>query len=113
MAELLYGTGLRVSECCTLRVRDLDFERGQIMVRGGKGDKDRVVMLPASLRGRLGDQVARVRERHGLDVAVGGGYVPVPDAVANKVAYAERDWRWQYVFPSAVLRRDEGDRGFR
>jgi integron integrase len=113
MAELLYGTGLRVSECCALRVRDVDFERGQIIVRGGKGDKDRIVMLPVSLRGNLEEQVARVRERHALDMAVGGGFTPVPDAVANKVKYAERDVRWQYLFPSAVMRRDGADRGFR
>lgn len=113
MTEILYGTGMRVSECCTLRVRDVDFERGQIVVRGGKGDKDRIVMLPGSLRGQLEAQVGVVRERHELDVAVGGGYVPVPDSVANKVKYAERDWRWQYLFPSAVMRRDETDRGFR
>lgn len=113
MAEALYGTGLRVSECCTLRIRDVDFERGQIIVRGGKGDKDRVVMLPASLRTRLQEQVDRVRERHDLDVAVGGGHVPLPESLANKVKYAERDWRWQYLFPSAVLRRGTDDRGFR
>ncbi|NJL30529.1 MAG: integron integrase [Phycisphaerales bacterium] len=122
MTELLYGTGLRVMECCTLRVRDVDFERGQIVVRGGKGDKDRIVMLPGSLRGKLEEQVGRVRERHELDVAVGGGYVPVPNSVANKLKYAERDWRWQYLFPSAVLRRtmqksgvsqQDEDRGYR
>lgn len=113
MAELLYGTGMRVSECCTLRVRDVDFERGQIVIRGGKGDKDRIVMLPASLRGRLQEQVGRARDRHDLDMAAGGGYVPLPDSVANKVKYAERDWRWQYLFPSAVMRRNQTDRGFR
>lgn len=91
MAELLYGTGMRVSECCTLRVRDVDLDRSQIMIRGGKGDKDRLVMLPARLRDRLEAQVEQVRDRHQTDLAVGGGHVPVPDSVANKVKYAERD----------------------
>ena len=116
MTELLYGTGMRVSECCTLRVRDVDFDRNQIMIRNGKGDKDRIVMLPGRLRERLEAQVEQVRERHETDMAVGGGYVPIPDSVANKVKYAERDLRWQYLFPSAVMRRprnDEADRGYR
>ena len=89
MAETLYGTGLRVAECCTLRVRDVDFDRGQILVRGGKGDRDRVVMLPKVLAGRLGEQVRWVRGRHARDVAQGGGEVPLPDVLVNKVPYAE------------------------
>ena len=93
-------------ECCTLRVRDVDFDRDQIIVRGGKGDRDRVVMLPRTLAGRLGEQVRRVRQRHARDVAKGGGRAPVPDALANKVPYAADDWRWQFVFASGVARRD-------
>jgi len=111
--EVLYGTGLRVMECCTLRVRDVDFERRQIVVRGGKGDKDRVVMLPGRCTAGLAGQVRAVRELHGRDVARGGGYVPVADAVANKCPCAGRDWRWQFVFPSATLRRDREGRGLR
>ncbi len=113
MVELLYGAGLRAGECCTLRVRDADFDRGQVVVRGGKGDKDRVVMLPASLRGRLAEQVRHVRHQHERDVRLGGGYVPLPNPVANKLPYAGRDWRWQYLFPSSVLRRDAEGRGYR
>jgi integron integrase len=113
MVELLYGTGLRVAECCTLRLRDLDFDRGQIIVRGGKGDKDRVVMLPVSLRERLVEQCQRVRQRHARDMRRDGGYVPLPDVLEHKCPYAARDWRWQFVFPSALLRRDEQGRGFR
>ncbi len=113
MTQLLYGTGLRMMECCTLRLRDVDFERSQIVVRGGKGDKDRAVMLPASLRAKLQEQAQRVRERQELDKAVRGGYVPVPQNVANKLKCAERDRRWPYLFPSAVMRRDESDRGLR
>ncbi|MGH7213379.1 MAG: integron integrase [Tepidisphaeraceae bacterium] len=113
MIELLYGTGLRVSECCTLRLRDLDFDRGQIVVRGGKGDKDRIVMLPQALRGRLAEQCRRVRTQHERDLARGGGFAPVHDSIVHKAPYAECDWRWQFVFPSVTLRRDESGRGFR
>jgi integron integrase len=113
MVQVLYGTGMRLMECCRLRVRDLDFDRGQIVVRGGKGDKDRIVMLPGSCGGALAEQVRRARHRHERDVSHGGGYVPVPDPVAHKCPYAERDWRWQFVFPSAIMRRDEHDRGVR
>jgi integrase len=118
MTELLYGTGIRVAECCTLRLRDLDFDRGQIIVRGGKGDKDRIVMhrivmLPRSAQGALAAQARDVRHRHDVDLKRGAGYAPVSDPVANKIPYAERDWRWQFLFPSATLRRDEGGRGYR
>jgi integron integrase len=113
MVELLYGTGLRLMECCSLRIRDLDFDRAQIIVRGGKGDKDRVVMLPSRCAGILAEQVRRVRDRHARDVKRGGGFVPLPDPLRKKCPYAEQDWRWQYVFPSSVLRRDASGRGFR
>ena len=113
MVGLLYGAGLRLTECCTLRVRDLDFDRRQIIVRGGKGDKDRIVMLPASSVAALAEQVRRVRHQHACDVRRGGGFVPVPDPLAHKCPYAQQDWRWQFVFPSVVLRRDMHGRGSR
>jgi integron integrase len=113
MVELLYGTGLRVMECCTLRLRDLDLDRRQIIVRGGKGDRDRVVMLPETLRGRLVEQIRRVRARHERDLRRGGGFVPLPAVLENKVPYARDDWRWQYLFPSGTLRKDEAGRGCR
>jgi integron integrase len=113
MARVMYGAGLRVMEVCTLRVRDLDFDRGQIVVRGGKGDKDRVVMLPAAARGDLAEQVRRVRHRHARDVAAGGGRAPVPDAVAHKIPGAGSEFGWQFVFPSVVMRRGDGGRGVR
>jgi integrase len=113
MVELLYGAGLRLTECCTLRVRDVDFDRAQIIVRGGKGDKDRVVMLPARCVKALAEQVRRVRHQHERDERDGGGYEPLPDPLAHKAPYAEVDWRWQYVFPSRLLRRDRQGRGFR
>jgi site-specific recombinase XerD len=113
MVQLLYGTGIRLNECCTLRLRDLDFGRQQIVVRAGKGDKDRIVMMPVSLRDALGGQVGIVRHRHERDVKRAAGYVPLPDSLAHKCPYAQRDWRWQFLFPSCVLRRDESGRGFR
>ncbi len=113
MAELLYGTGMRVSEVCTLRVRDIDFGRAQIIVRAGKGDKDRVVMLPACLRDALRTQVDTVERRWRGDAARGGGYAPVPDALEHKRPRAGRELPWQFVFPSSVMRRDEAGYGTR
>jgi integron integrase len=113
MSRLLYGTGLRVMEACTLRIRDLDFDRRQILIRSGKGEKDRVVMLPDSLAAALATQCQRARARHDRDLRHGGGYVPVPDVVANKIDYAETDWRWQFVFGSTTIRRDEHGHGVR
>jgi integron integrase len=113
MARLLYGTGLRIAECCTLRVRDIDLGRGQIIVREGKGDKDRVVMLPESLREELAAHLARVESTWRADVARGGGYAPVPDALEHKRPRAGKEWAFQFVFPSSVVRRDEEGRGRR
>jgi integron integrase len=113
MVELLYGAGLRLNECCTLRLRDLDFDRGQIIVRGAKGDKDRQVMMPQALREGLIEQARLARFRHERDMRVDGGYVPLPDSLVHKTPYAQRDWRWQFIFPSTVLRRDRQGRGFR
>jgi integron integrase len=113
MAELLYGTGLRVSECCTLRVRDIDLDRAQVIVRAGKGDKDRCVMLPAALRERLAAQLGRVEALWRRDATRGGGYAPVPDALEHKRPRAGWELPFQYVFPSAVMRRDSAGRGTR
>jgi integron integrase len=113
MAELLYGTGLRVSECCTLRVRDIDLGRAQIIVRAGKGDKDRCVMLPAALHERMAAQVRRVETLWRRDAGRGGGYAPVPQALAHKRPRAGWELPFQFVFPSAVIRRDDAGRGTR
>jgi integron integrase len=110
MVKLLYGTGMRLGELCTLRLRDLDFDRSQIIVRSGKGDKDRLVMMPAALRGELAEQARRIRELHRRDLARGAGYAPVPDVLLNKVPYAADDWRWQFLFPSVVLREETVER---
>lgn len=113
MIELMYGTGMRVSEVCTLRIRDVDLGRAQIIVRAAKGDKDRLVMLPKSLHQRLEAQVAHVEERWRRDVARGGGYAPVPEALAHKRPRAGKELPWQFVFPSVVMRRDESGQGTR
>jgi len=107
IVELLYGTGMRISECCKIRVIDLDFDHGQIIIRGGKGNKDRVTMLPQSLEERLNAQVEFVRLRHEHDVEHGAGYAPVPTSLEHKRHGAARDLRWQFVFGSAVIRLDK------
>ncbi|MFN0019610.1 MAG: integron integrase [Pirellulaceae bacterium] len=107
MAELLYGCGLRVSECCQLRVCDLDFERGQVVVRRGKGNKDRLTVLPQSLRSRLQARIENVRIRHERDLRRGAGYAPIATSLEHKRHSASRELRWQFVFGSSVQRRDE------
>jgi integron integrase len=97
---LLYGGGLRLLEALRLRVKDLDFVRREIMVRDGKGQKDRVTMLPAVVRDALLVHLDAVRRVHGHDVAAGFGRVWLPDALARKYPSADREWGWQYVFPA-------------
>jgi integron integrase len=106
IARLLYGTGLRIMECLRMRVKDVVFERGEILVRDGKGAKDRVTMLPASLMAALREQFERVRELHRQDLAAGHGEVYLPYALDRKYPQAGREWMWQYVFPSAALSVD-------
>lgn len=106
MAGLLYGSGLRLMECVRLRVKDVDFERHEIVVREGKGNKDRVTMLPMSLVDPLKLHLDKVKALHTRDVAEGGGEVYLPNALARKYPKAGRDWGWQYVFPSRVLSTD-------
>lgn len=106
IASLLYGAGLRILEALRLRVKDVDFARGEILVRDGKGFKDRVTMLPASLAPPLQAHLARVRVLHEQDLQAGYGAVYLPDALARKYPNAAREWGWQYVFPSARLSDD-------
>ena len=106
MVKLLYGTGMRVSECTRLRVKDLDFEASVLTIRGGKGDKDRRTVLPKSLRIGLQGHLARVKALHEMDLKQGYGDVYLPPALARKYSKASRDWIWQYVFPSAKLAVD-------
>lgn len=99
MASILYGSGLRLMECLRLRVQDVDFARGEIAVRGGKGNKDRVTMLPETLNSALSDQLRRARVIHDLDLADGWGAVELPEALDRKYPNAPTEWRWQWVFP--------------
>lgn len=106
MGQLMYGTGLRLMECCRLRVKDVDFERGQIVVREGKGDKDRVVMLPMRVAAALRDHLERVRGLFEADRREGLNGVWLPDALAAKYPQAGIEWVWQWVFPSRSLSVD-------
>lgn len=100
VARLLYGTGMRLLECLRVRVKDLDFESAEVVVRNGKGDKDRTTMLPRSLARPLQDHLHDVRTLHDEDVEAGFGRVWMPEALAVKYPNAERSWPWQWVFPS-------------
>jgi integron integrase len=106
MTSLLYGAGLRLRECLKLRVKDVDFGYRQIVVRDGKGAKDRVTMLPASLMDPLKRQIARARDLHERDMAAGYGTVELPHALARKYPRAPCEFGWQFVFPSTKLSRD-------
>ena len=98
-ASLMYGSGLRLMECLRLRVQDVDFTRNEITVRRGKGNKDRVTVLPDSLKPMLAEQLERARVLHRNDLADGWGCVPLPDALDRKYPNAPGAWCWQWVFP--------------
>jgi integron integrase len=106
MAKLLYGTGMRLMECVRLRVKDVDFEKNQVVVREGKGFKDRVTMLPEAVKPALAEHLKRVKLLHEKDLAEGNGRVYLPYALKEKYPAADREWGWQYVFPAACLSRD-------
>jgi len=99
--RLLYGSGLRLLECLHLRVKDIEFDRNEITVRDGKGQKDRVTMLPASCKQPLLDHLAKVRRLHEEDLRQGLGRAPLPGALARKYPNGDRQWGWQYVFPAS------------
>lgn len=101
VARLLYGTGMRLMEGLRLRVKDVDFERREITVRSGKGDKDRITMLPVSLMEELRTQRMRVKQLHEHDLTRGYGEVWLPHALERKYPDAAREWGWQYFFPAA------------
>ncbi len=103
MAYLLYGAGLRLLECCRLRVQDVDFGSNQLVVRGGKGDKDRVTMLPAGVKADLAKHLESVRAQHERDLRDGAGWVELPTALARKYPNAAREWVWQWVFPATRI----------
>ena len=109
MIGLLYGAGLRQAECLALRVKDVDFAYRQILVRDGKGGKDRVTMLPENLVVALQAHLGRVRLLHQRDLNAGNGEVSLPHALARKYPRAGFQWGWQFVFPSANLSNDPAD----
>jgi integron integrase len=106
MGELLYGSGLRLLECLRLRVKDIDFGYGHIIVRDAKGLRERITVLPESLRQPLQLHLAQVKQRHERDLARGAGRVYLPFALNRKYPNAELSWPWQYVFPAAKLSKD-------
>lgn len=106
MARIIYGGGLRVSECCRLRVKDIDFDQGLIFVRGGKGDKDRSTLLPDSIRRELAAHLAQLRHLYAEDRLVNLAGVYLPHALERKYPEAGKSWGWQWVFPSPTLSTD-------
>jgi integron integrase len=106
IARLLYGTGMRLLECLTLRVHDIDFEQNLIVVREGKGAKDRRTLLPASLCSELQAHLKRIQKVHEIDRALGWGKVELPNSLARKYPNAETEWGWQWVFPQASRWKD-------
>lgn len=101
MASLLYGAGLRLLECAELRVKDLDFDRHELTVHNGKGQKDRVTMLPDRLGPSLRSHLALTHDIHAKDLSVGAGFVALPDALDRKYPGASQEWPWQWVFPAS------------
>lgn len=109
MAALIYGGGLRVMECCQLRVKDIDLASNLIFIRRGKGDQDRSTILAESIKPALADHLKRVRALHEEDLGRGFGDVALPNALAVKYPRAGREWCWQYAFPSRALSVDRRD----
>ncbi|MEX5281950.1 integron integrase [Nitrospira tepida] len=108
MAMLLYGGGLRLMECCRLRVKDLDLSRNQILVRGGKGDKDRYTTLPAAAKEPLLHHLQSVKSQHEDDLRQGLGRVILPHALERKYPHANTEWGWQWVFPASSHYSERG-----
>ena len=106
MTQILYGGGLRLMEVIRLRTKDIDFANHQILVRSGKGDKDRVTMLPEKIIDSLQSHLFRVKEEHKLHIKNGYGSVSLPNALALKYPNAKNEWQWQWVFPSKNLSKD-------
>lgn len=100
MASLLYGSGLRLSECARLRVKDIDLPAGTLLIRDGKGRKDRLTVLSERLRPPLREHLRQVQSAHEADVRAGAGYVELPGALTRKFPNADREWSWQWAFPA-------------
>jgi len=103
MGTLLYGSGLRLMKCLRLRIKDVDIGRSEVLVREGKGNKDRVTMLPSAVVSRLSVHLEWVRKLHAADLAAGYGCVALPDALAHKYPQADREWGWQWIFPASTI----------
>ena len=99
IVSLMYGTGMRLTECLRLRVQDIDFSGNQIMIGSGKGEKDRLTILPENLKKPLTDHLREVRRMHQRDIEEGWGTVSLPNSLSRKYPNASREWQWQYVFP--------------
>jgi integron integrase len=99
VAQILYGSGLRLMEALCLRIKDVDFEKNSIVVRDGKGDKDRITMLPESLKASLQSHLTSVYALHQKDLSEGWGRVELPNALARKYVNAAKEWGWQWIFP--------------
>jgi integron integrase len=106
IAKLLYGSGLRLNEALTLRVKDLDFTRGEILVRDGKGRKDRRTVLPQSIQEELRRYLNQVQQLHERDLREGAARVALPDALVRKYPNADREWAWQWIFPASRRYRE-------
>jgi integron integrase len=104
MARVMFGSGLRVEECCTLRIKDIDFGSANITVRDGKGGKDRTTVLPGSLKADLQAHLMSVAQLHADDKSRGAGLAPLPGALEKKYPKASESLAWQFVFPSSVCR---------
>ena len=106
MASLMYGAGLRLMECVELRVKDVNLDRGELIVRDGKGGKDRVTMLPVALKRPLAEHLVRVKAQHARDRAAGRGAVALPGALRAKYPEAPWEWAWQWIFPATRFYSD-------
>jgi integron integrase len=106
MGQLMYGCGLRLTECLRLRIKDVDFENNLLMVRSGKGEKDRALMIPEKIKEELSKHVTSVKEVHDQDLKMGYGEVSLPNALEKKYPNAAREWGWQWVFPGEKLSVD-------
>ncbi len=113
MSRLIYGGGLRLKECLRLRVKDIDFERDCMIVRSGKGDKDRETVLPESLKNDLRQHLEKVRDLYESDRARNVAGVYLPGALARKYPHAGKEWAWQWLFPSKTLSVDPRARQIR
>lgn len=106
IAMLLYGSGLRLLEALSLRIKDVDFARAQLIVRSGKGDKDRATVFPPGVHDDLRAHLVRVKRLHERDLAAGAGHAALPGALGRKLPGASRSWEWQWVFPATSVYRD-------